>query len=218
MFNHVDIGELPKLKRITSDNGSRVYETPTGNKYPSVTTVTGLLKKAFIQEWRKAVGDEEANRIASRAARRGTRIHSLCEKYLSNENPQINLLDTENWASLKPYLDKINNIHVLEKSLFSHHLEVAGTVDCIAEYEGILSAIDFKTSNSFKTKDDIHDYFMQCSAYAVAYEEMTKTPVPNLVIIIATEENGILVFKEKRNTWIKKFIDLRQEYKKIYAI
>lgn len=218
MFNHVDIGELPKLNRITSPDGKRVYETPTGNKYPSVTTVTGLLKKAFIQEWRKAVGEEEANKIASRAARRGTRIHSLCEKYLYNENPEINLIDTENWKNIKPYLDKINNIHVLEKSLFSHHLEVAGTVDCIAEYEGVLSVIDFKTSNSFKTRDDIHDYFMQCSAYAVAYEEMTKHPVPNLVVLITTEENGVLIFKEKRNTWVKKFIDLRQEYKKIYAI
>ena len=218
MFNHIDIGELPALKRITDPDGKRVYETPTGKKYPSVTTVTGLLKREFILAWRKRVGEEVSNKISSTAGRRGTRIHTLCEKYLLNETPEISLFDKENWLAIKPYLHKINNIHILEKPLFSHHLETAGTVDCIAEYEGKLSVIDFKTSKNFKSRDDIHDYFAQCSAYAVAYEEMTKIPVPNLVILITTDEHGILEFKEKRNTWINTFIDLREEYKKIHGI
>jgi genome maintenance exonuclease 1 len=218
MFIHKDTNPLPKLQRVTQPNGVRTYETPTGERYPSVTTVTGLLKKDVILEWRKRVGNEEANKISSAAARRGTRIHTLCEKYLNNEVVQPNLVDHHNWNELKEYLDRINNIHVLEQPLFSHHLEVAGTVDCIAEYNGKLAVIDFKTSKRNKTKDDIHDYFMQCSAYAVAYEEMTGIPVPNILILISTDEHGVLVFPEKRNEWIADFIKLRAEYKTLYNI
>lgn len=218
MFNHVPNLDLPKLNRVTLPSGVRTYETPNGNKYPSVTTVTGLLKKDIILEWRKRVGNEEANRISSTAARRGTRVHTLCEKYLNNENVSPNILDQENWNQMKVYLNNINNIHALEQSLFSHHLQVAGTVDCIAEYNGKLAVIDFKTSKRNKTKDDIHDYFMQCSAYAVAFEEMTGIPVPNILVLISTDEDGVLAFPEKRNVWIPKFIDLRNEYKEVYKI
>jgi genome maintenance exonuclease 1 len=218
MFNHVDIGELPKLRRVTGDDGTRVYETPTGEKYPSVTTITGLLKRDIILAWRARVGNEEANKISSTAGRRGTRIHSLCEKYLLNEEVAPGIFDMANWMDIKDYLHKIDNIHVLEQPLFSHHLQTAGTVDCIAEYEGKLSVIDFKTSKRNKTKDDIHDYFMQCSAYAVAYEEMTGTPVPNLVILISTDDHGILEFREKRNPWVPGFKELREKYKTMYNL
>jgi genome maintenance exonuclease 1 len=217
MFNHVQL-EFPKLKRVTADNGSRVYETPSGKAYPSVTTVTGLLKKQAIIEWRKRVGDQEANKISSTAARRGTRIHTLCEKYLSNEEINPTIFDSQNWNEIKEYLNNIDNIHALETPLFSHHLQVAGTVDCIAEYNGKLAVIDFKTSKRNKSKEDIHDYFMQCSAYAVAYEEMTGIPVPNILILISTDDHGVLPFAEKRNEWIPQFIDLREKYRQIHKI
>jgi len=217
MFNHIEC-ELPKLNRVTNEDGTRVYQTPTGNKYPSVTTVTGLLKKQSIIEWRKRVGEVEANRISSTAARRGTRIHSLAEKYLLNETVNPDMFDIEMWNKFKPILHNINNIYALEQSLFSDHLEVAGTVDCIAEYNGKMSVIDFKTSKRIKEKDNIHDYFMQCSAYAVAFEEMTKIPVPQIVILIAVDEEDPLIFVEKRNTWINGFRDLRLEYKRIKLI
>jgi genome maintenance exonuclease 1 len=213
MFNHVQL-EFPKLKRITADNGSRVYETPSGKAYPSVTTVTGLLKKQAIIEWRKRVGEDEANKISSKAASRGTRIHSLCEQYLLNKEIVPNMFDVDMWQNMKPHLHNINNIHALEQPLYSDHLEVAGTVDCIAEYNGKMSVIDFKTSKRLKHRDDIHDYFMQCSAYAVAFEEMTKIPVPQLVILIAVDDEKPLVFVEKRNEWIDGFKDLRAEYKR----
>ena len=213
MFNHVQL-EFPKLKRITADNGSRVYETPSGKAYPSVTTVTGLLKKQAIIEWRKRVGEDEANKISSKAASRGTRIHSLCEQYLLNKEIVPNMFDVDMWQNMKPHLHNINNIHALEQPLYSDHLEVAGTVDCIAEYNGKMSVIDFKTSKRLKHRDDIHDYFMQCSAYAVAFEEMTKIPVPQLVILIAVDDEKPLVFVEKRNEWINGFKDLRAEYKR----
>lgn len=217
MFNHIEC-ELPKLKRVTNEDGSRVYQTPTGNKYPSVTTVTGLLKKQSIIEWRKRVGEAEANRISSTAARRGTRIHSLAEKYLLNEAVNPDMFDIEMWNKFKPILHNINNIYAVEQSLYSDHLEVAGTVDCIAEYNGRMSVIDFKTSKRIKHKDNIHDYFMQCSAYAVAFEEMTKIPVPQIVILIAVDEEDPLIFVEKRNTWINGFKDLRLEYKNYKGI
>jgi genome maintenance exonuclease 1 len=213
MFNHVQL-EFPKLKRVTANNGSRVYETPSGKAYPSVTTVTGLLKKQAIMEWRKRVGEEEANKISSKAANRGTRIHSLCEQYLLNKEIVPNMFDVDMWQNMKPHLHNINNIYALEQPLYSDHLEVAGTVDCIAEYNGKMSVIDFKTSRRLKHRDDIHDYFMQCSAYAVAFEEMTKIPVPQLVILIAVDDEKPLVFVEKRNEWIDGFKDLRAEYKR----
>jgi len=217
MFNHI-LCELPKLKRVTSQDGTRVYETPTGKKYPSVTTVTGLLKKKAILEWRKRVGEEEANRISSTAARRGTRLHTLCEKHLLNENVTVNMFDTEMWNNVKPHLSDINNIYALESSLYSNHLQVAGTVDCIAEYKGKLSVIDFKTSRRVKTRDNIHDYFIQCSAYAVAFEEMTGNPVSRLVVIMGVDNENTLIFQERRDDWVCEFKKLRAEYKRIKGI
>jgi genome maintenance exonuclease 1 len=217
MFNHIPI-EYPTLKRVTSSDGTRVYETPTGNKYPSVTTVTGLLKKDIIQAWRKKVGDEEANKISSTAARRGTRIHTLCEKYLLNETVPLGMFDHEMWNSLRPLLDDIDDIYALEQPLFSNHLQVAGTVDCIAKYKGKLSVIDFKSSRRLKSRDDIHDYFIQCSAYAVAFEEMTNMPVSRLVILMGVDDEKPLVFNERRDDWIEEFKTLRLEYKKAKGI
>lgn len=217
MFTHIPY-EYPKLQRITNPDGVRVYETPTGAKYPSVTTVTGLLKKKQLLEWRKAVGEAAANEISSKAARRGTRIHTLCEKYLSNQEMPSSYFDQAMWSTFKPKLDSINNIWALEQPLYSEHLEIAGTVDCIAEYEGKLSVIDFKTSGKIKSKDNIHDYFIQCSAYAVAFEERTGTPVSRIVIMMAVENEEPLIFKETRDKWVPKFINLREEYRKWKSI
>lgn len=200
------------MERSTSD-GVRLYKTPSGRAYPSVTTVTGLLKRQAIKAWRERVGSEEANKISGRASSRGTRVHSLCEDYLSNKPITPNYLDHEMWKSIQPQLDSINNIHALEDRLYSDHLEVAGTVDCIGEFNGTLSVIDFKTSSRIKKQQDIHDYFMQCSAYAVAFEELTSIPVPQIVIIMAVEDEEPLIFLEKRDNWIKQFKELREEYR-----
>jgi len=166
--------------------------------------------------WRKRVGEEEANRVSLRATTRGTRVHSLCEDYISNKPVTADLFDQEAWQSLVPELDKINNIHCLETQLYSDHLEVAGTVDCIAEYNGKVSVIDFKTSKRVKKKSDIHSYFMQTSAYAVMFEERTGIPVSRLVILMTVDdEPEASVFVEKRDDWIGEFIELREAYKKL---
>jgi genome maintenance exonuclease 1 len=206
--------EFSKLERIDSPEG-RLYKTPSGKAYPSVTTVTGLHSQKSIMEWRKKVGEEASNAISSRAAGRGTRIHSLCESYLLGEHVEADMFDQEVFSSLKPHLDLIDNIHALETPLFSHHLEVAGTVDCIAEYNGKLSVIDFKTSSKLKNRDWIHGYFMQTSAYAVMFEELTGIPIGRLVIIIGVDNEEPQIFEEKRDTWIGGFKDLRLQYKQI---
>lgn len=215
MFEHIH-HDIPKLVRIDSEGG-RVYETPTGTKYPSVTSVIGILGKAAIHEWRARVGEEEANRVSARAAKRGTSIHSLCEDYLLNKDVKPNIFDLEVFNSIKPRLDKISEVHCLETQLFSHHLRVAGTVDCIARYAGKMSVIDFKTSKRLKTRDEIHTYFMQTAAYAVMFEELTGIPVSQLVIIMAVDdEKEPLVFIEKRDDWIDEFISVREDYSKLY--
>lgn len=194
-------------------NGSRVYLTPSGNKYPSITSVTGILSLKSIYEWRQRVGNEEANRISARASSRGTRIHSLCENYLLGKGSEPAIFDQEMFSKLVPHLDKIDNIHCLETRLYSDHLESAGTVDCIAEYEGKLSVIDFKTSSRVKSMEDISGYFMQTAAYAVAFEERTGIPVGRLVIIMGVDNDEAMIFKQKRDDWIKPFIETRKLFK-----
>jgi genome maintenance exonuclease 1 len=212
MFNRI-YHDIPKLERKTSADGSRVYETPSGRAYPSITTITGQYNKQAILDWRKRVGDAEANRISTTAANRGTRIHTLCESYLNNEHVEPNLFDTETFKAIKPYLNNIQDIHCLETPLYSDHLEVAGTVDCIAKYNGKMSVIDFKTSKRKKSRDEISNYFMQCSAYAVAFEERTGVPVGKIVIIMAVDDDDTIIFEEKRDEWINDFIDLRKTYR-----
>ena len=206
--------DFPSLKRVDSPQG-RVYQTITGLKYPSVTSVLSMMDKSSLYEWRKRVGEEEANRVSARAARRGTAIHSLCEEYLYGKNPEPSMFDAQVFNSIKPHLDKIDNIHALESKLYSDYLRVAGTVDCIAEFDGRLSVIDFKTSRRLKSREDIPGYFIQTAAYAVAFEERTGIPVSRLVIIMAVDDEQPLIFKEKRDDWIDQFIELREAYSKL---
>ena len=213
MFNHIRY-DIPKLERVTKPDGTRLYQTPSGLAYPSVTTVTGLFNKQSIMEWRKRVGEEEATKISTRASKRGTKIHSLCENHLNNESVVPEMLDRAMWDSMLPELSKINNIRCLETTLYSDYLKVAGTVDCIAEYNGRLSVIDFKTSAKIKERKWISNYFMQCAAYSVAFEERTGISVPDLVIIIGVDDEQCQVFVEKRDAWIDQFKELRAQYDK----
>lgn len=210
--------DLPKLERDTAPSGTRVYKTPTGKAYPSVTTVTGLHSRKGIAEWRRRVGEVEANRISGKASARGTRIHQYCEDYLRGNLFEADMFDLEMFNSIKFLLDDIDNIHCLETPLYSDHLEIAGTVDCIGEFQGKLSVIDFKTSSRPKDRDDIYNYFMQCAAYAVAFEERTGIPIGRLVIIMAVDNDDPRWFIEKRDNWIGGFRKLRLDYKNEFNI
>lgn len=207
-----------KLERDTQPDGTRVYKTPSGKAYPSVTTVTGLQTKKGILEWRRRVGEEEANRVSAKASGRGTRIHTLCENYLLGNDINPLISDAEMFGSMREWLDDIDNIHCLETPLYSDFLQVAGTVDCIAEFQGKLSVIDFKTSSKPKDRDDIHQYFMQTAAYAVAFEERTGIPIGRLVIIMGVDNDFPRLFIEKRDNWIAGFRKLRMDYRNQYNI
>jgi genome maintenance exonuclease 1 len=200
-------------------NGKRFYKTPEGLLYPSVTTITSQHGKDKILEWRKRVGEAEANRVSARASGRGTRVHKLCENYLNNEEdfardtmPDALVM----FKAIQPILDKyIDNIHALEVPLYSDHLKVAGRVDCIAEFDGRLSVIDFKTSSKPKEEKWILNYFMQCSAYAVMYEERTGISVPRIAVVITVDGEQPQIFVKKRNDYIGEFIKYREIYEEV---
>ena len=213
MFNHVPV-EIGKLVQVNA-KGGRYYETPSGAKYPSVTSVTRLHNLESIQAWKDKVGEEEAGKIARRALARGNKIHSLAEKYLLNEGDMSDDFSKADFGQMIPYLNKINNIHCLETQLYSDHLQTAGTVDCIGEYEGKLTVIDFKTSAKLKKREWVKDYFMQCSAYAVMYEERTGTPIERLLLIINVEDEGVQLIDGKRDDYIQDFLDLRETFRKL---
>lgn len=213
-FNYCPPKNLQDLQSQTFPDGKRYYTLPDGTRLPSVTTVLGAMKKEAIMAWRKKVGEDVANAISKKATGRGTNVHTLCERYLNNESLGNIMPDAlEMFLSLKPHLNKINNIHYQEQALWSTQLGMAGRVDCIGEYEGELSVIDFKTSRKIKTVDQIEDYFWQTSAYALMYEELIGTPIDNLVIIMAVEDDKPLIFKQKTENHIEGLVKAINFYK-----
>ena len=208
----IDLG-YDDLVADTQSTG-RTYITPDGNRYPSITTVLSILNEESIAAWRKRVGEEEANKVSRRASGRGTLVHEIIEKYLKNEStadylPHIR----QSLENLRPILDKsIGRIFGLETPLFSRHLGVAGRVDCVAEWDGVPSIIDFKTSRRPKKKEQIPNYFAQMSGYAVMFEERTGMPIVNTVIVMDVDGSEPLVFKEHRDNYIQLLIDTKKEY------
>jgi len=214
MFNYCPPKILGYLKSETFSDGKRYYTLPDGTKLPSVTTVIGAKGKQAILEWRNRVGAEEANRVARKASSRGTNVHTLCENYLNNESLGKTMPDAlEMFLSLKPYLNRINNIHYQECALWSLKLGLAGRVDCIAEFDGVLSVIDFKTSKRIKKKEDIDSYFAQCVAYACMYEELIGQGIEQIVIIMAVEDSEPLIFIERTEDHINTLLEYIEFYK-----
>lgn len=199
MFNHVDMN-LPKLEREEID-GVRYYKIPGEDnlsRLVSITSVTSFHNRHIFENWRKKVGEEEANKINKQATSRGTDMHSLVENYLYNipELPKVQPLSEFLFKIAKSQIDNIDNIHALESSLYSKVLGIAGTVDCIAEYNGELAIIDFKTSKKPKPKEWIEHYFVQCAAYACMFYEITGIAVKKLVILMACEDGDCVVYEE----------------------
>jgi genome maintenance exonuclease 1 len=200
-----------------SVNGKRMYVTPEGRRFPSVTTVLGVRSREGIQKWRARVGEEEANRISSFAASRGTQVHTMVERYIDNREDYLeksNHLTRLNFETMRPVLDqRIGRVLAQEVPLYSNHLGLAGRVDCVAEFDGRLSIVDFKTSSKPKKKDWIHNYFIQETAYAIMFEERTGTPIVDLVTIIVNDlDEEPQVFQEKRDRWIDPLFDTIEQY------
>jgi ATP-dependent exoDNAse (exonuclease V) beta subunit len=215
MFNYCPPMKLPELVSETAPDGKRYYVTPSGSKLPSVTTVVGTQKKQAIMEWRRRVGEEVANKISRQATSRGTNVHTLCEKYLNNEELGEMMPDAfEMFRSLKPLLNRINNIHYQEVALWSEQLGLAGRVDCIGEFDGVLSVIDFKTSKKIKTVEQVEDYWWQTTAYALFYEEIVGIPINDLVIIMAVENDKPIVMQQKTSDHIEGLVRAIEYFKK----
>ena len=207
-FNHIEI-DYPVLSRETVD-GVRYYDTPNGNKLVSITSVISHYNREIFREWRAKVGNEEANKITKQATSRGTDMHICSEYYLKNlEIPQVQPLSEMLFKQAKPELNKIDNIHAQEQALFSYELGIAGSVDCIAEYEGELAVIDFKTSKKPKPKEWVDHHFVQCAAYACMLFEMTGIMVKKFVIIMSCEDGEVKVYEEYDK---RKYINLLSEY------
>ena len=211
-FNHVGT----TLTELTTENidGRRFYKTPNGN-YQSITTLLSNLSKAGISAWRNRVGATEANRISTKASRQGTDVHALCEKYIKNEEgfltesmPHL----VEMFESIIPLLDRVDNVHVTEGAMYSDELQLAGRTDLIAEFDGQLAIIDYKTSRRIKTWEMCASYFMQGAFYAHAYEERTGIPINNIVIIMAVENEEPLLFRETKERWLNPLQEVITKY------
>ena len=213
-IHHNYLGDLELNKK--EQQGIRLYNLPNGDWVPSITSVTSFYNRQIFVDWRKRVGIEEANRITKKATARGTDFHEVAQDYLLNKE-----LDWNNYLPaskfmfyhLKPELDKINNIHAIERTLYSEYLGLAGRVDCIAEYEGELAVIDFKTSEKIKPEKWIENYFVQEMFYAAAYYELTGIPIKKLITLMVTPGGEVKVFdKRNKGDYIKLLVRYIKEF------
>ena len=215
MFNHVGV-DIPEVSTKTV-NRKRFYVTPTG-LYPSITTVLGVRKEKQkgLQEWRNRVGNDVANHIMRSAASRGTAVHHMCEDFLNNVEVTKEGRDFLPWclfSQLKPVLEKsINNIHAQECGLWSEKYRLAGRVDCIAEWNGVPSIIDFKTSRSERKDDYNFEYYMQASAYAEMFEERTGIEINQIVILVVTEDGLVQEFVKEKHEYLPHLIETIDQF------
>ncbi len=216
-FNFIDLdkSKLPVTKGKKID-GFRFYDID-GKAYPSITTVLGIQKKAQLQEWRDKIGENVANWEMGRAARRGKATHLLIEQYIKGLTPsERGVLPLGLFRLIKPYVDQIDNIHCLETIMYSKKLTIAGQVDCIAEYNGKLSVIDFKTANKERQESWIENYFMQTSAYAQMYEELFGKEIEQIVILLASEDGSVQNFVKEKKDYMAPLMKSIDDFYKYY--
>jgi len=214
MFNHIGV-DIPEVK-TKNVNSKRFYVAPDGNLFPSITTVLSVRSREGLAEWRKRVGNDVANYISRTAATRGTKVHQMCEDFLNNQEVVKNNREFLPWClfqQLKPVLEeKVNNIYAQECGLWSDKYKVAGRVDCIAEYEGVPSIIDFKTSRSTRNDEYNESYYIQASAYAEMFEERTGTPIEQIVILVVTEDGQIQEFVKKKHEYLPLLVETIEQF------
>ena len=216
-FNFIDLdkSKLPVTKGKKVD-GFRFYDID-GKAYPSVTSVLGIKKKAELQGWREKIGEDVANWEMGRAARRGKATHLLVEEYLKGKTPsERGVLPLGLFKLLRPYIDQIDNIHLLETIMYSPKLTIAGQVDCIAEFNGKLSVIDFKTANKERQESWIENYFLQTTAYAQMYEETFGKNIDQIVILLASEDGSVQNFVKEKKDYMSPLMKSIDEFYKYY--
>jgi genome maintenance exonuclease 1 len=193
-----------KMIRDDSDPGGRRYLTPDRRYYPSVTTILSRNpeKKAALDKWRARVGTDEANKITRKANVRGTAIHTICEKYVSND-PQyldgVNPVNIDTFNQIKPHLDQhVTEVYGIELPLYSDLLKTAGTADLVCKWDGTPSIVDFKTARWKKPEEMINDYFLQATCYSIMAQGIYKLLVPQIVVIIAIDNDRAAIYVKKR--------------------
>lgn len=210
----INLIQVPPIERIDSPTG-RLYKTPDGNLYPSVSTILSAgADHSHLDTWRARVGDEEANKISRKATTRGTLLHENIENRIMGKPETFNMFHVEEkqmFKSALPIVDELEEVIALETQLWSDKLRVAGTVDCCAFYKGKWRLIDWKTSGRYKSRDDIHSYFMQCAAYQMMIYERTGISVGDILIVMMVQDYGLLLFEEKTRDWLHKFIEVRNK-------
>ena len=221
MFNHTPV-ELPTIS-ATNKDGVRLYETPDGNKYPSITTVLSIRNKKGLHEWRKRVGNDVANYVARTAASRGTKVHHMCEDYLNNVYTNYPSKWEKHKKDFLPYclfnqlkeqaLCNINGIYAQEAGLYSDKYKVAGRVDCIAGYKGVPSIIDFKTSSKERNDDWNENYYIQGSAYAEMFGERTGIEISQVVILVVTEDGTVQEFIKDKHNYLDALVESVAEWR-----
>jgi hypothetical protein len=212
MFKH-DFVKFEEIKDTTTSTG-RTYHTPAGD-FPSITTVLGRLSRDAIKAWKDRVGEEEANKISSRAGVRGTKIHKLCETHLLNENVgKLNPLHARSFNALRKWLDKnVDIVKALEIPMYSEYLTVAGRCDCVVQLKnGSLCIVDFKTALRPKTLDKIEGYLLQATAYCIMFEERFGMPINKFAILIAVDDNEPQYFYGKRDDYVNHLQECIKEY------
>ena len=223
MDNLIGLGDLEQLQETMTrvqEDGKRYYQTPEGQKYPSVTTVTGLLSRDHIKLWRERVGAEEANRISTGASKRGTSFHQVVEDYLRQEKDEIvfaDLIEENRFNGVKGVLDEIVPI-ALEAPLVSNALQMAGRVDCVGVFEDALSIIDFKTSSSFKEDYMAKPWFLQMTAYAIMVEELTGVPIEEVTAIVSLENGNFQLFSANPEDHVEELYKLREQYRNLHGV
>ena len=225
-MNTAPICELHELESIELstmyENGKRYYTDGEGTiKYPSVTTVTGILNREHIKLWRERVGAEEANKITKAATNRGTKFHQHVEDYLRQDKKEIifeNILQEGMFKAVQPVLDEIIPI-ALEAPLYSNELRMAGRVDCVGLWENELAIIDFKSSSKIKKEYMAKPWYIQMTAYAIMVEEMTVHAVDNIVAIVGVEGmNTFQIFEAQPQDYVDELFQLREQYKNLYGV
>jgi hypothetical protein len=219
-FNHVKLSELDfDLESTTTEKG-RVYKVPGGELYPSITTVLSAYNKKAIMEWRQRVGEEVANKISLKASGRGTKLHNTVEKYLLNEMTDMKLQTImpdikEMFFDMRKIIDaNIGDIYGIEQPLYSHKLKLAGRCDCIAEWNGELAIVDWKTASRTKDKDHIQNYFMQATAYAEMFEERTGKAIDTIVVAISVQSELPQLFVERKTKYLLPLNEYNERYQR----
>lgn len=214
-FSYISSPELPNITKFY-ENGKGYYDTPDG-KFVSITTILAANVPSEIISWRKAMGDSVADYIMRKAAARGKTVHSIIERYLSNHPPYpmqtYGLLPWGIFRIMRPALDNISDVRGIEIPIYSRNLRVAGTADTIADYDGVPSIIDYKTTTKLRNSNSIRNHLLQCAFYGICWEELTREKLEQIVIIMGAEDGNMAVFKEKLSDHVQKVKKLIQDYR-----